>query len=112
MSNAKHTPEPWMNTGTTAIISLGGVVATCPVVLTINRDEGVREAKANAAHIVDCVNNCANINPKSVPKLLEVCKKLARVQNGPGKGDEDRWVLGMLRIADEAEEAIADAEEK
>lgn len=32
--------------------------------------------KANANHIVACVNACEGINPKAVPDLLKACKLL------------------------------------
>ena len=41
--------------------------------------QGHEANTANAQRIVDCVNGCADINPKAVGKLLEACKYAAKI---------------------------------
>jgi hypothetical protein len=67
----KHTESPW-----TASQFLPGknyvVMSTDQVPVVI----GSVITKADAEHIVACVNACEGINPKAVPDLLKACKVL------------------------------------
>lgn len=54
-----HTPTPWRVDGTTIYAANGRVVANCAAV-----NEDLVESAANAARIVQCVNDCAMLtNP-------------------------------------------------
>ena len=56
-------------------------------------------------HIVACVNACAGINPKAVPKLVEAAKSLlSRKKEGQG---EDTNIFAEW---DDLEDAIKDTE--
>ena len=67
----KHTETPWI---ASALVPSGSYVITNPghVSAVICSDL----TKANAEHIVACVNACEGINPEAVPDLLKACKLL------------------------------------
>ena len=91
----KHTLEPWEVDQIATIDDQNAFVRTgdnrihlvadsppAPNSSQVNNDEWwdaeekkcVEEVNANAQRIVDCVNACAGLNPKAVPRLLEALK--------------------------------------
>lgn len=76
----KHSKEPWK------------IDTVQPLAIIVDNEDGVQvcgefgddgfvETRANAEHIVNCVNNCEGINPEAVPDLLKVCKSVAKLQS-------------------------------
>lgn len=110
---SEHTKEPWRvvelgdcpgidaDGGEQSVVVFG---ETCEP----NDDGGVRgetleQGKANAYHIVSCVNNCKGINPHAVPAMLEALKAIAEGCSFP----EDAV---QRAVRDRARAAIAMAE--
>ena len=76
MTQASHTPGPWMPDESSGICNVTGSHgrSICSTGGYQNNAEDVRnvraENEANAARIVACVNACEGINPEAVPDML------------------------------------------
>ena len=92
----KHTKEPW-RWGYDADETLF-VFAELQEVACIRQEQ---PDQANAQRICDCVNACAGLNPKAVPKLLEACKAMVEYISQQW---EDDWENrpNHLRLGEEA----------
>ena len=65
--------------------------------------QGHEANTANAQRIVDCVNGCADINPKAVGKLLEACKlAIDRLEVNDCEGEELAFIIQIQQAIAEA----------
>ena len=57
---------------------------------------------ANAQRIVDCVNNCEGINPKAVPELINMARKMvliAEYKDRPTIANQGQAMDGFSELA-------------
>ncbi len=79
-----HTPEPWSTGGFFASDSgpdTQWVWGKPPPGMRSGEVVARMVLPANAARIVSCINNCANLNPEAVPDLLEALRDIAAMLN-------------------------------
>ena len=126
MPATAHTQEPWYRALNPTMIGHRGLLGTYQVVAHVeirrgHTEEGHEhgspkesieqaEAFANATRIVECVNNCAGINPDAVPALLEALKDILSVVLATG--GLDSGFMSDSNLITKAQAAITKATEK
>ena len=102
MSDAKHTPEPWMFDGFQRIRAVNGKQDGTEDIAHIYSSWSASRYDAgdyaNANRIVACVNGCEGINPEAVKDLLAACEAMLATW---GSDDEDSIIAArdMARAA-------------
>lgn len=95
----KHTPEPWEEGYNAPLqVARGGRVI------------GSFRRAVDREHANNCVNHCAGINPKSVPKMLLALRRIFATT--PDRLNHTEDVFKIQRSQKLAEEAIALAEKQ
>lgn len=111
-----HTATPWRaQRHFRTIFAVGANGLTNAVAAALTTTDGMgcacdfEEARANANHIVACVNGCEGINPEAVGDMLEALRSVAgmlAIFSRPGEGlpplaqkvgDEVQTVLAKAR---------------
>ena len=110
---SKHTPEPWKVVARPGLLSVIGAERPDFAVAFMNLrppPDGEEEERANAERIVACVNACEEIDPETIPALLEALRFIMGQRPGSAQANKEGLRERLHNIFASARLAIAKAE--